>query len=215
MFKAEMNAVQKNAAQRREAFRERLVALAEATIAAAGLPGLKARDLAREAGCALGAIYQVVPDLDELILLVNGRTLAALDERLCEAAAQQPGAPPTERLVALAQAYLDYAAENRPRWDALFLHRLPPGRVLPDWYPQQQAVLFSRVRAPIAALCPGLAEAAQARLAYTLFSAVHGIVGLGLDRRVVAIDLDGLRKQLSLAVTALASGLAHATDREA
>ncbi len=46
------------------ALREALVSAAERTVAAQGLSGLRARDLAREAGCAVGAIYTVFPDLD-------------------------------------------------------------------------------------------------------------------------------------------------------
>jgi AcrR family transcriptional regulator len=208
-----MNDVQTKTARRREALRDRLVALTEAAIADRGLHAIKARDLAQQADCAVGAIYQVVQDLDELILLANGRTLKALDECLHEALVRQAAASPAERLVALAQAYLDYAAANRGRWNALFLHRLSPGRVLPDWYAALQSELFAHVASPIAALCPGLTPSAQTSLAHTLFSAVHGIVLLGLDQRVAAIDLPTLRRQLILAVTALASGLAGTVER--
>ena len=47
-----------------------------------GLAALKARDLAREAGCAVGTIYNVFEHLDELILCVGSRTLAMLDAAL-------------------------------------------------------------------------------------------------------------------------------------
>jgi len=56
-----------------------LISAAARTIAEQGLSGLKARALADEAGCAVGAIYNVVEDLDELVLLANARTLAALE----------------------------------------------------------------------------------------------------------------------------------------
>src|SRR5215210_5457493 len=72
-------------AARRENLKEALVAAAERTIKIRGLRGLKARDLAAEAGCAVGAIYNVVTDLDDLILAVNARTLAALERALKEA----------------------------------------------------------------------------------------------------------------------------------
>lgn len=47
--------------ERRERLRMALIDAAEATIAADGLAALKARDLAREVGCALGAIYTAFP----------------------------------------------------------------------------------------------------------------------------------------------------------
>jgi AcrR family transcriptional regulator len=54
-----------NTMARREIQREALIDAAEAAIARGGLAGLKARDIAREAGCAVGAIYNLVEDMDE------------------------------------------------------------------------------------------------------------------------------------------------------
>jgi hypothetical protein len=147
--------------------------------------------------------------MDELILQVSARTLAALDLHLQEAARRHPGAEPVVRLVLLAEAYLRYAVANRSRWDALFSHRLPAGRVAPDWFLELQAALFAQVEGPLAALQPTLPADARTLLARTVFSAVHGIVSLGLDQRVADIDDQGLREQLRLVVTALAAGLAQ------
>jgi AcrR family transcriptional regulator len=47
-----------------------------------GLAALKARDLAREAGCSVGTIYNVFEHLEALILCVGSRTLAMLDRGL-------------------------------------------------------------------------------------------------------------------------------------
>src|SRR5215467_10070549 len=74
------------AAERRQNLKEALITAAERTIARQGLHGLRARDLADKVGCAVGAIYNVVADLDELILLVNSRTIAALERALTKAA---------------------------------------------------------------------------------------------------------------------------------
>jgi AcrR family transcriptional regulator len=50
------------------------------------LAGLKTRELAREIGCANGAVYNLVEDMDDLILRVGSRTLARLDAALSGAA---------------------------------------------------------------------------------------------------------------------------------
>src|SRR5262249_5060093 len=68
--------------QRRARLRDALVAAAERAIARQGLGTLRARALAQEVGCAVGAIYNAVEDLDDLVLLVNARTLAALERDL-------------------------------------------------------------------------------------------------------------------------------------
>ena len=79
------------ALERREKLRADLILAAERTIASRGLAGLKTRDLAREIGCANGAVYNLVADVDELILRVGSRTLLRLDEAL--SAAESAGEP--------------------------------------------------------------------------------------------------------------------------
>lgn len=76
--------------EQRDDLKKRLVDAAEARIAAGGLSGLKARDVTADAGCALGALYNVVEDLDRLILLVNSRTLARLGAALKAAVPRGP-----------------------------------------------------------------------------------------------------------------------------
>ncbi|MFT6075628.1 MAG: AcrR family transcriptional regulator, partial [Yoonia sp.] len=53
---------------RRTELRNKLIDIAEKTIATEGLSALRARDLAAQAGCAVGAIYNVFGDLAELAL---------------------------------------------------------------------------------------------------------------------------------------------------
>src|SRR3978361_1308987 len=118
--------------ERRTKLREDLILAAERSISAGGLAALKTRELAREIGCANGAVYNLVADVDELILLVGSRTLARLDAALTDAESAGP-ASPTETRVRIAPAYCDFAAENPGRWRALFEHRMTPGKPVPDW----------------------------------------------------------------------------------
>jgi AcrR family transcriptional regulator len=217
MFKKKMNAVHRpvsesSAPDRYESVRARLVAAAESTVAQRGLAALKARDLATQAGCALGAIYTAFADMDALILAVNARTQAALDAELAAATAPHARASPATLLCALADAYLDYAAANRGLWDALFAHRMAVGHTAPDWFWDQQAALFARVERPVAELCPGLPDDELRLAARSVFSAVHGVVSLGLDQRVASIDMRGLRKELHRIVRALTAGLPAAAQ---
>src|SRR3954471_19900177 len=112
------------AAERRDKLREALIDAAERTIETHGLRALRARELAAEVGCAVGAIYNVVADLDELIYAVNARTLAALEATFTAAGLEaEPPDGATARFVRLALAYLDFAAANGPRWRAVFGHQ--------------------------------------------------------------------------------------------
>jgi AcrR family transcriptional regulator len=200
------------ATDRHEALRTRLIDAAERTIAEKGLAALKARDLAHEVGCAVGTIYNVFEHLDELILCVGLRTLAMLDTAL---EATRPADPPAsteaavDDLVRLALAYLEFAAAHTIRWRALFEHRMSEARPLPEWFVEQQHALFRQVERPLARLLPELDADPRRILARTLFSAVHGIVALGLEEKLVSLPLPELRAQLVAIVCAIAAGRAE------
>jgi len=191
---------------KKERLRERLLDAAEATIARDGLAALKARDLAAKVGCALGAIYTAFDDLDELILCVGARTMTRLEATLADGA-KSNGADELQRL---ALAYLRYARSEEPRWRALFEHRLPPGKPVPDWYASQRDRLFSRLEEPLARLTPKTAPAELRLQARTLFSAVHGIVMLGLEEKLAADAAKTLEKELTYFVATMAKGLPRA-----
>jgi AcrR family transcriptional regulator len=205
-------------AERRRNLKESLIDAAEQGISSYGLPGLRARSLAERIGCAVGAIYNVVADLDELIMLVNSRTLAALERELVAADAapanRQNGNTAVERLCRLALTYLDFAVSQRRRWRAVFEHRLPPGKPMPDWYLEDQMRLFSYVEGPVGELLPGISQVRRALIARTLFSAVHGVVTLGLEEKLQALAPGELREQLTFAVAALARGLREAAPAQ-
>ena len=193
---------------RHTALREQLIDAAEWTIAEKGLAALKARDLAQEVGCAVGTIYNVFEHLDELVLCVGLRTLAMLEAAL--GAVPLGGRHSTEKaaddLVRLALAYLEFAAKYTVRWRALFEHRMSEARSLPEWFAEQQLRLFDQVERPLAALLPDLDRDARRVLARTVFSAVHGIVALGLEEKLVSLPLPDLAGQLAATVRAIASG---------
>ncbi len=188
---------------RRTALRETLTDAAEARIAADGLAALRARDLARDAGCALGAIYNAVGDLNELVLAVNARTFARLGAHVT--AHTPPGLPPVARLIAMAQAYHAFAAANHNAWRALFDLERAPDAAAPDWYLAEMERLFALIAAPVTELRPGLDATDRALLTRALFSAVHGIVLLALDRASAGIPATEIDRMIALVLQNLAT----------
>ena len=200
--------------ERREQLKAALIDAAEATIARDGLVALRVRDLAAAAGCALGAIYNAFEDLDSIVFAVNMRTLALIDHNLHGASRRKSttwGVNSADsdiaRLIRLALAYLDFAAKHGPRWRALFEHRLRDGQAIPPWYAAELNRIFLFVEEPLRAIRPQLAAAELAQLARVLFSAVHGIVSLGLEEKLGEIEPRRLREQTAAIVTAIARGL--------
>lgn len=191
------------AKDRKADLRTRLIEAAEAEIAEKGLLGLKARDVTQRAGCALGAIYNAVADLDELVMRVNSRTLERLGAAL--APASSAGSPEAVTL-ALADAYAVFALENRRLWSALFEHRLPEGVEMPDWHRQEHEVLIARIVDPLRQLRPDLPEDEVRLRVRTLFGAVHGVVHLALQGRLVGVPEPQLRQEVAALVGALVVG---------
>src|SRR5882724_8220581 len=193
--------------ERRAKQREALIAVAEKAIAAKGLSGLKSRELAAQIGVANGAVFNLVDDMDELILRVGSRTLARLDAFLIEAESEGP-ASASETLVRTALAYCDFAADNLQLWRALFEHRMALGKPIPDWAIDQQMELFRHIYRPLAVLFPTRSAAELSVTARSLFLAVHGMVTLGLEQKLIAVPIDALRNEIAMIVRAMVKGLA-------
>ncbi|MDA7965438.1 TetR-like C-terminal domain-containing protein [Ruegeria sp.] len=180
---------------KREILKENLLNAAESRIESDGLAALRARDVTKDAGCALGSLYNAYEDLDLLILAVNARTLGRLHATLQEAAAARQ--KPEDKLLALAMSYLDFAADNLTLWAALFDHRMPSNVPVPQWHLDNHTQLIGEIIGPLAQLYPDLDEATLTLRARTVFAATQGIVRLSLEGRFVALDPDSVRAELS------------------
>jgi len=191
-------------AKRRQAQLEALIDAAEARLIAEGVTGLRARDLASDIGVALGGLYNIVEDMDMLMLRVAQRTMGRLDAALAEGAGTAAGedkAAAVAQLVGIAHAYYDFARHNLRLWRALFEMRLK-NPDLPEWNRQAQLGLFRHMDDPIARLRPDTDEAARTLTARTLFAAVHGVVVIGLEERLIAVPSAEMKAQIAWLVRA-------------
>lgn len=185
--------------ERRAALRDRLVEAAETRIARDGVAALRARDLAKDAGCAVGAIYNAFADMDAIVMAVNGRTFKRLGTQVKAAVAQKQS--PTDQLIAMSGAYLEFAAQNSRLWRALFDIELPEDSDVPEWYRAALAQLFSHIDAPVAQIFPDQSAAERQLTVRALFSSIHGIVLLGLENRISGVPRDHIKQMISLLLT--------------
>ena len=217
MTPADTEATGSHTAGRRDALREALLAAVERTVTTEGYQALRARDLAREVGCAVGAIYNVFPDLDALILAAKARVLDRLDDALARAltAVDVRGDVPetaiaTRQLLALADAYLRFAIDHAQLWRMLFEYRAAE---VPAWYRDRLSALFAHLDAPLRAIVPDLGEEKCALLGRALFSAVHGIVALGLEEKIDTLSHAAIAGQVATIVRACVAGLMARSPR--
>ena len=198
---------------RRSKLHEKLLDAAEKAVASGGLPNLKAREIAAAAGCSLGAIYNVFDDMDDLILCVGARTLALLEASLARASAEGGEGDASTDLIRLAHAYLRFARRHKLRWRALFEHRMANARPVPDWFIENQNRLFRLLEDPLSRLQPGLSSKERASLARSLFSAIHGIVTLGLEEKITPMTASALDDQVEAMTRIFAAGLTVSNNR--
>lgn len=191
-------------AARRAALREALIDSAEKRIAEGGLQALKARDLAKDVGCALGAIYNVFEDLHELILEVNARTFKRLGTTVA-AGLEDASDDPTERLIAMGQAYHHFATRDYLSWRTLFDVARTTDMPTPDWYLAEIEQLFIYISTPLAELFPESSAEERILLTRGLFSSVHGIVFLGLDKVNSGVPVEEIDRTIALILRRLAS----------
>jgi AcrR family transcriptional regulator len=189
--------VSEKSKQRKLVLRDKLVAVAEARIEHAGLASLRARDLATDAGCSLGAIYNVYEDLNAVVMAVNGRTFRKLGTVVASSVADAASIPPNQRLIIMSNAYLHFAAEHKNLWRALFDLQMSSDGVVPDWYLAALRDLFQHIAEPLAEIFPDKNAADLDLMTRALFSSVHGIVLLGLEKRISGVPIENVEQMIS------------------
>ncbi|WP_457645740.1 TetR/AcrR family transcriptional regulator [Profundibacter sp.] len=182
--------------ERQAKLRERLIDAGEAQVIAGGVSSMKARDLAREAGCALGAIYNVFDDMQALLMAINMRTFRRMGVAVAASQVGAEGLDPNKRMIRMATAYLHFAAENTNLWRALFDLEMSVDSRVPDWYLQELGRLFAYIAAPLAELFPEKDEDELDLMTRAMFSAVHGIVLLGLEKRISGVPIERVEEML-------------------
>lgn len=190
---------------RRDDLRARLITIAEARIAEDGLTAIKARDLAKAADCAVGAIYNVFPDLNGLVMAVNGRTFQALGKSVAASVAAAPPDKPQGELITMSLAYLRFAADNTNLWRALFDLDMSTDMDVPQWYLAELGKLFALIGAPLTRLFPDDSHRDIEMMTRTLFSSVHGIVLLGLQRRISGVPMDKIEEMIAILLSNVTS----------
>ena len=183
--------------ERKAKLRCALIDAAERQIEDGGLSSLKARELAKVAGCSVGAIYNIFDDLDALVMAVNARTFRALGSYVSEKVLAQADKAPNAQMITMSHGYLEFAVAHTNLWRALFDLEMSVDGPVPDWYFQELRAVFALIAAPLARLYPDMDSGERNLMVRALFSAVHGIVLLGLERRISAVPQDQIQVMLT------------------
>ena len=162
--------------------RERACFVAERIVLTKGIDELSARGLAKELNISVGSLYNAFGDLDAVVRAVISKSAAMLSDRLhsaIETAAQDK----RSRLVALGEAYFDFATAEPRRWWLMFEYRsdLPQDPKAQDFQIGLLEMLIIAGEAD--------PESEQHRQFFLLlWASVHGLVSLACRPTIVAIN---------------------------
>lgn len=186
---------EKNLAQ----IRERGTTAAEKIVVEEGVAALAARRLAKELGVSVGTLYNAFHDIDGVVRAVNNRSAQLLTKRLVEAV---EGAAPDRRsrLIAMGEAYFDFAMDEPERWWTLFEYRMD-SRTDEVAEEHQRTLLELLIRT--AGSEPETDPAPERYL--LLWASVHGLVALARRPTIVAVPPEAARRYL---VEVIDAGLA-------
>lgn len=165
--------------------------VAERIVRREGYAGLSARKVAKPMGYTVGTLYLVFKNLDDLILHVNARTLDSLHATTTQAFEKTQD--PQDRVIAIARAYIDFAAKNTHRWSMLFEHRQPQGEQRPPWYDEKVARSLALVEKALTPLAQHRSANEIKQAARTLWGGVHGICILALSQKLDTADANSVR----------------------
>lgn len=176
--------------------RESTAQVAERIVLEEGIDALTARRLAREIDVSVGSLYNAFGDLDAVIRTVIASSAVMLSEVL-RAAIESSARDSRSRVVALGEAYFDFAVAEPERWWLLFEYR---SNVPNDLTAREfQAGLLELL---IQAGDGDPTSERQRQFFLLLWAPVHGLVSLACRRTIVAIDPELARTYISDAVDA-------------
>ncbi|MEP3630429.1 MAG: TetR-like C-terminal domain-containing protein [Hyphomicrobiales bacterium] len=186
----------------RDEMREKLILATINRIEISGTSGVHARDLASEVGCAVGTIYNLVGDLDNLILLVCERTLEEYQVFVTDHFQEQRtnGATNLQLLEALGASYVDFSSLHRLRWQAIFEVRYKEDSDFHQIYATGQRQLLRLITDVLADISAGVDEKELADIGRALWASVHGITMLAVTNPRGALPREKILAQCNLII---------------
>lgn len=166
----------------REEIRNMAMEAAEKIVMEQGHNKLTARKVAQEIGYAVGTLYLVFDNLDNLILHINARTLDRIYQAMTDIQVQNMTGE--DRLIRLGQIYISFAYADPHRWALIFEHHLPDEQSLPEWFSEKITRVFAVVEDELRPLAPHLSETEIEEASRALWAGIHGVCILGITQKL-------------------------------
>ena len=201
----------------RDELREKLILATINRLAASGVSGVRARDLASEVGCAVGTIYNLVGDLDDLILLACARTLEEFKvfatDRFHHDEAN--GATDLELLESMAASYVDFAFLHRKRWQTAFEVSYEENSHFQEIYINGQRQLLDLIVKTLLKINADIDQNELANIGRALWASVHGIAMLAMGNPKNVLTREKILEQCNRVIHPVAENVANRAKNKA
>jgi AcrR family transcriptional regulator len=167
-------------------FEDTILEVSKRIIETEGISGLTARNVARQAGCAVGTIYNVFRNMDELILKINASTLLKMQGELSQNLEKIQKNQSLGREIA--KSYIGFANRNGAFWNLLFEFNYP--NELPKWYQDIVDSNFSLIENAISNLLSNNSKLVK-QASRIIWASFHGIVSLYLSGKLGLASNEG------------------------
>lgn len=161
-----------------------------------GLENLSTRKVSDSIGYAVGTIYNIYNDRDDLVIHVNLKTLNDLHSAINKALKGEGSTSSAKKIKVLAYAYLDFAEKNLNLWSAIFEHKPPRGYNFPEKYTKKVEELFSVIAQNI----KNLPKKGADLFVKALWANIHGICFLNLNNKLGFANKEDTKKMIDLAI---------------
>jgi AcrR family transcriptional regulator len=176
---------------------EAILKVAAELAEAEGLRGVGIRAIAARLRISPGTLYNVVGDIDDIILRVNEQTLTRLRDALL--AAITAGRDAMSNVTAVADAYVDFVGANPRRWSMLIEYSLASDRALPGWYRETLDQTVASVDQLLQPMIPDHRE--RRRAVAVLWATLEGVASLAASDKLSVVNDDGPHVLVRLLIT--------------
>lgn len=157
-------------------------------LAKEGREALRMRDLATKSGCAVGTLYNLFENLEEIVLLLNGRYLDTLYGSLhCQ---MREGIERKESLTVLlkrlGKTYFLFGIDTPLVWKSLFENISMDG--VPKWYREKVEQGTLEIEKTLVKAY-GLEKEKSRQLVHFFWAAMHGMTAIILNKKGEEMDL--------------------------
>ena len=162
--------------------RERAIIIAERIVLEKGVDALSARGLAKDLNVSVGSLYNAFGDLNAVVRAVIGKSAGVLSGRL-HYAIETSEQDKRSRVVAIGEAYFDFAISEPRRWWLMFEYRTNA-----DQDPKAQDYQIGLLEMLIRAGDADPKSEQHRQFFLLLWASVHGLVSLACRPAIVAIN---------------------------